>query len=525
MDYKLLLLTSGVGSRLGEMTEYTNKSLIRVGTKPSISYIIEMYPVDIEIVVTLGYYGEQVKDFLLLTYPNRKFNFVNVGNYCGEGSSLIYSLLCAENKINKPFIFHTCDTIIQNEHIPSPSFNWLGGYIGTNSANYASITVLDDMVVDIYPKGQVDFTSLYIGLAGIFNYKEFFELAKNLYKNNKNDSQLSDIHVTPLMINNGFKFKHIQFKSWIDIGNVDQLNEARKKFPSINVLDKNKESIFIFNDKVIKFFYDKNIICNRVIRNKELEGLVPKIINCKCNFYSYEFVEGDLLCDIINEKEMSKFMEWSFNNLWIKKTDKSKKQYKRCKEFYFIKTLKRVKDFLNKHNFLDEENIINGENIPTLKVLLSQISEKYLCDVPSYRFHGDYILDNILKIKDGYCLLDWRQDFAGDLKNGDIYYDFGKLNHNLIFNHKIIRDGNYIIKKNGSIKVDLLISKNLQDCRNKMLEIVREKGFDTNKIELISSIIWLNMSPLHNYPLDIFLYYFGKYNLYKCLKSIKGDKK
>jgi NDP-sugar pyrophosphorylase family protein len=55
--YKLLITTSGVGSRLGDITKYTNKSLIKVGSKPVISHIVDLYPEDIEIVVTLGYFG------------------------------------------------------------------------------------------------------------------------------------------------------------------------------------------------------------------------------------------------------------------------------------------------------------------------------------------------------------------------------------------------------------------------------------------------------------------------------------
>ena len=72
-EYKVLITTSGVGSRLGELTTFTNKSLVRVGKKPAISYAIENYPDDIEIVVTLGYWGGQVRDFLTLAYPKRNF--------------------------------------------------------------------------------------------------------------------------------------------------------------------------------------------------------------------------------------------------------------------------------------------------------------------------------------------------------------------------------------------------------------------------------------------------------------------
>ena len=45
----VLITTSGIGNRLGNLTKFTNKSLVRVGEKPSISYIIESYPFSLSI--------------------------------------------------------------------------------------------------------------------------------------------------------------------------------------------------------------------------------------------------------------------------------------------------------------------------------------------------------------------------------------------------------------------------------------------------------------------------------------------
>ena len=42
-EFKVLITTSGLGSRLGELTDYTNKSLVRINDKPSLSHIIESY--------------------------------------------------------------------------------------------------------------------------------------------------------------------------------------------------------------------------------------------------------------------------------------------------------------------------------------------------------------------------------------------------------------------------------------------------------------------------------------------------
>ena len=110
MDYKVLITTSGLGSRLGDLTKYTNKSLVRVGKKPTLSYIIEAYPDDVELVITVGHFGDHVRQFVKLAYPERKINFVDVDKYQGEGSSLGYSMLCAQNQLQCPFIFHAGDT-------------------------------------------------------------------------------------------------------------------------------------------------------------------------------------------------------------------------------------------------------------------------------------------------------------------------------------------------------------------------------------------------------------------------------
>lgn len=140
-DYKVLVTTSGIGSRLGDFTKYTNKSLLRIGNKPAISYIIESYPAETEFVITLGYYGDQIKNFLELAYPERNFEFVWVEKFQGDGSSLLFSLSHAKKNLQMPFIFHASDTIVLNK-IPAPDYNWNAGFKGAGSSSYASFDLM-----------------------------------------------------------------------------------------------------------------------------------------------------------------------------------------------------------------------------------------------------------------------------------------------------------------------------------------------------------------------------------------------
>ena len=56
-NYKLLLPTAGVGSRIVTEAFNLNKSLYSLGAKPVIAHVLSQFPTDIEIVVVLGFQG------------------------------------------------------------------------------------------------------------------------------------------------------------------------------------------------------------------------------------------------------------------------------------------------------------------------------------------------------------------------------------------------------------------------------------------------------------------------------------
>src|SRR6266581_2252589 len=411
-EYKVLITCSGIGNRLGDLTKYTNKSLVKVGKKPSISYIVEKYADDIEIIITLGYFGNQVKEFLNLAYPNKIFKFIEVDPYEGNGSSLLYSMLCAKNELQCPFIFHACDSIILEEVIPEPDHNWIGGYKKTNSSQYRTFNIENDIVKKLNEKGEQCYDFEYIGLCGIKNYEIFWNNAEEIYNDDLNDSSLSDCHVIKYILKEK-EFKYIIFNSWLDIGNIYSLQKARESiYDKFEILDKLDESIFIFDDSVIKFFYDTNIVKNRVTRGKSLFPLVPKIINSGNNFYKYEYVNGKLFSKSVDEVKFKKFLQWAKNEIWNEKIIDN--FVSNCYDFYITKTENRVNKFLTENNIEDKGQYINGILVPSIKTLLEMVKNYNICDGIPVNFHGDFILDNIIETEDGFMLLDWRQDFSGN---------------------------------------------------------------------------------------------------------------
>lgn len=513
-DYKVLLTTSGLGSRLGNLTKFTNKSLVRIGDKPVISHIIDSYPEDVEFVITLGHYGSHVKQYISLAHIDKKVQFVEVDNYFGEGSSLLYSISLCEEYLQTPFIFHACDTILPDNYIKDVDFstNWSIGGNGENSQAYRTINALNGKIASINEKGEQNFDYVYVGVSGVKDYLKFWDICKNILDTVKT-SDLSDCHVIRRMDN--FSIAEVDF--WYDIGNIDSLKKTRKHIKgTVHVLDKEDENIFILNNQVIKFFYNKKICSDRVSRTKNLKGLVPKIVSSSENFYNYEYAKGDTLSSVVDINSFSSLLEWADKNLWIQKNDDNFKS--NALAFYKAKTILRIDKFLDKYNLIDTEDCINGVKVPPLKELINLVDFESMIGSSPTGFHGDFILDNILIDNGKFTLIDWRQDFSGSIDAGDMNYDLAKLNHNLILDHETLTKNLFEISVDSNIKCDIYVKKSRLEYVNYLKKFCETKKIPYNSINTLSSIIWINMAPLHEHPLDTFLYYFGKYNLFLNLK-------
>jgi NDP-sugar pyrophosphorylase family protein len=517
---KVLITTSGLGSRLGEKTDYTNKCLIRIDSKPVISHIIESYPNECEFIITLGHYGNLVKDYILLSHSDRNFTFVEVDKYSGQGSSLGYSLLQTKQHLQCPFIFHASDTILLDTCF-NVSENWVVSSTKKDTSQYRTLKVQNNKVISIEEKGSSNSDFVYTGVCGIKNYKHFWSYLEEIYNKNPNDTTLSDCHVLREMVKKDFCFYNLK-KEFFDTGNITELKATRDFFVSnMTVLDKLEEDTFILENCVVKFFHNKKIVKDRVIRAKKLTPCVPKILQVKDNFYAYEFIDGDLFSECVDTQTFFNFLQWSKDNLW-KLTKKDIK--KECHNFYYEKTLKRIKLFIDEYGESDLK--INGIKCEKVHTLIEDIKDFLLEEPICSNIHGDFILDNVIKTNDGnFSLIDWRQNFGeGVYDYGDIYYDLAKLNHNLTFNHYIVDNEHYKLKvTDDEILIDIYRKHILCECQDIFYNFLKEEGYSLIKTKILTSIVWLNMSPLHEYPLNKFLFYFGKYNLQRSINEYKNN--
>jgi len=516
---KVLITTSGTGSRLEGLTQYTNKSLVNIGGRAAIDHIIESYE-GVSFVVTLGYMGELVKEYLSIAYPNLDIEYVWVDKFEGPGSSLLYSMSCAANLLGEPFIFHSCDTIIPAPISIEVSNNWIGlnsTNPSANSGQYRTVSIDDSTnSIRINEKGtRGDFA--YIGLIGIVDTSRFWDRVDARLKNP--DMGLSDAHVVEDMLGYGIKFDSVPFEEWLDTGNLLSLEAALEYFrgDGPTILEKPGQSVYVRDRDVIKFFSDSSMVSDRVYRAQKLGASIPTIEKSTQHFFSYEKVEGRTFTEGVTPNEFEGFLDWCWSTLW-KDMVRSTTYSQLGRKFYYDKTKSRLGLYFERVNSRDMITTINGIGYAPVYELLDELdrARPEIYDGPYVSsFHGDLHNANIFSCNwpspNCWKLIDWRENFAGQEEVGDIYYDLAKLNHGLIVSHDLVWKEMYTVKEKGPVvSFEIYRKDSLVRCQEVLRKFCAAHDLDWFKVEAITALIYLNIAPLHHSHYDKLLFYLGK---------------
>tara|TARA_R110000796_G_scaffold140149_4_gene256289 strand:- start:1521 stop:3437 length:1917 start_codon:yes stop_codon:yes gene_type:complete len=492
----VLLLAAGKGERLGDLTTNINKALLPINNKAIISSIINKFPDNYEIVVALGYKGDIVKEYCELAHPNRKFIFVNVDDINSTNSGPGYSALKCKEYLNRPFYLAVADCIIDSE-LPPQDGNWLGVYPTSYPEKYS--TVKSDTkgnILDFANKNHKGFNDAFIGLASILEYDIFWSELENNMQNGEIVSAFS----------NPSKYSNFSIKrsEWLDTGTLDDLNRTKNYFND-NPLSLHKETseITYKEDKFIKFHPNLDNILNKSKRAEILNGLIPSDFASTNNFISYNWEEGLTLYTYNDIDLYRKFLSVLDSNITKSKTWVGNKEL--YKSFYITKTENRKNKFIDRFGkkYYTKKYNVNGNNYDSLENILLGINLKNLFNNPMYNlFHGDLQFDNIIynKKNDSFKYIDWRESFGGSTEGGDIYYDLAKLYGGCIIPYNLAKNDDFIRYTEGVAIIDygFNVPDELSQFKNEYEKWLINKGYDLNRIKLMTAIIFLNMSPLHS---------------------------
>ena len=527
----IVIPAAGLGTRLSEFTKNYSKAMCTLGEKPVISQIIDKFTDQDEIIILLGYKGDLLRQVVKACHPNKNITFVEVDYYDGPGSGLGYSMYCAYNLLQKPFIFWSCDTVLPSFDVNSVNYsgNWAIAADSPESYfnEYRHFRLnKDDKVIDILPKdvrSQRDIMS-YTGVSFIKDYIAFWDAY------NKNaDAFIKDGETFGLRHLNHIRAYTVY--DWIDMGKKVQFEHYKKAYNEkmdATILEKPDEAIWFVNGNVIKFHINTKFIADRVTRFKTMlcdkqrqNGIVlPELIAYTANTYTYKMAPGIIASRVINTNMLQDILESYLDVEPVELSDEEK--FDIFKDFYLNKTLQRINKYCTDYTDIDNDCYINGIKCAPASNLVSQINWEGLSKkgVFTNNYHGDFHLENILVNDDQYIMLDFRQNF-GKTMVGDVYYDIAKMWHSFIVNHEMVKKDLFMVENEDANHVKIDIHRTFVDteCERALVEwLDKSDVFNKDQADLMTAIIFLNIAACHIYPYSKFLFNLGKLminNFYK----------
>lgn len=203
-------------------------------------------------------------------------------------------------------------------------------------------------------------------------------------------------------------------------------------------------------------------------------------------------------------------------------------------DFYLLKTTQRIEQFLDSidpalRRILDGAIVINGlecQPFTALKGLLKERLLQIYRDEDLCVMHGDYCFSNILyDVPSGIVrLIDPRGSFGDRCVGiyGDQKYDLAKLKHSAEYGYDFIVNGLYTLVRDGS---SIKYSLGLRECSPLVAglarDLVRELGYKNEEIDLLASLLFLSMCPLHSEDSNrqLVMYVHGLALLNSCLEK------
>lgn len=204
------------------------------------------------------------------------------------------------------------------------------------------------------------------------------------------------------------------------------------------------------------------------------------------------------------------------------------------RDFYLEKTTRRIEEFFRglppeQRRALDREMVINGRRRRPFRALVDELTarvaalhrEKDFCVM-----HGDFCFNNILyDVPSGIVrLVDPRGSFGERCVGiyGDRKYDLAKLKHSAEHGYDFLVNGLFSLERDGK-KFHYAIAT--RECSPLVAELSRGLiaglGGDNAEIELLTSLLFLSMGPLHaeDPARQLAMYVHGLNLLNTCLEN------
>ncbi len=492
-----------------------------------------VYPINQRIV--FDYLYEQYKDFDIdvICYEQAEKVQRRLEKYINNGvrirvldslSDLGHTVYFAMDNIAEPIIINFADTIVMDDISKIAGTDAFYCHEDYMSETWTYFDEERGRIKNIYDKKTFDSDKkkkLFVGVFSIVDSEYFRKCLEVAFA--QKELSMSTFYFALQLYSEKYPMRVVTTENWFDIGHQDKYYNSKlevraREFNHISV-DKNRGILRKSSDDKDKFIGE---IKWYLKLPGDIEYVSPRIFDYSTSYddpyvsmeyYSYHtlhelFLYGDLelqqWIDIFNR---IRFVCDDFKRYTVK----DDKILPSLEEMYLTKTIQRLDKLKKDERFrcFFENNITINENeylcLDQVIQLLKKLIPAELYNVENFTIiHGDLCFSNIMV--DGNLsfikVIDPRGKFGAYDLYGDQRYEMAKLFHSV--------DGkyDYIIKELFDVAFDacsVSLTYRIHERENSInlykvfVETFREEiGDDVRKIELIESLLFLSMIPLHN---------------------------
>ena len=497
------ILCAGVGSRMGRALGWVNKALLPIDERAIISWLIERFGGDARYVIGLGHRAGQVRGYLELAHPETEFVFVEVEPWRGAGSGPGRSLLCCREAIGerRAFYFAPCDALLGEGVDLERGGDWVGvsEVPEAESHKYCNFELEGDRVVGIADKRRVSGAGRR-AFTGVMRIESTHTFWKGLAGGGLVEGESQVSNGLEALVRGG-TLRAVAM-DWTDLGDERAYRRELVRRAGFD-FSKPGEALYIVNGRVIKLFEDEAAARGRAERAGLGPGVFPEMIEAPSGFVAYRYEAGRTLYHSIDRERLGRLLGWLEGALWRAADAGADGFEAACERFYREKTLARVRRLEELGGLGGQATRVGGVETARVETLLERVDWSMLRrgGEPVF-FHGDLQFDNVLERPDGtFTLLDWRQDFAGDLRSGDLDYDLAKMIGGIRMNYARIKRGEVAHETIGDdARLTYPSCPDAAALEGDVLAYGVSRGRDPRRIRLIVGLIYLNMAALHGEP-------------------------
>lgn len=483
-----VVLAAGLGTRVGRVGESLHKSLLPLDDRAMLSHLFDLAPPNARLIVCVGHFADQVREYVRLAHPSRHVSFVEVPNYAGIGSGPGTSLLAAQHAVgDDDLVFTSCDTLWQRDmSLWTDSVrSWVGVApvpAGTSPERWCRVRVDGSQVTQVVDKSPAyDDDELYawVGL-GFIQRNDLDTFWDGLRHTNTHTGERQISGGFDALLENDVELRAHRIH-WTDVGDEMAYRRAIARSTGYDWTKIGQATYVLPSEgRVVKFHSDREVTKQRVTRaDVAPANLLPHPVSQGETMIAYPYTPGLTAYEAIEREGLNLAMELlDWIEEWSVGSFHSNDHVREAAlKFYRDKTYSRV-------------GMLPDDLRATALDAVSRVNWAWLTDhtMPGV-WHGDLNLGNIIVPTNGkrFVGIDWREDFAGVVSWGDRRYDYAKLIASAKIHWGRARHGDFSTWDDG-IGVSYLAE-------------VRER-FGSDDVEVIGALSLLNSAPLHASPLD-----------------------